>query len=256
MNNNLNSNQNISLRSDETIDDLQYKGLVIIQKNQGFKFGIDAVLLANFVQVKKNDLVLDIGTGTGIIPILLAGKTQAHKIVGIEIQQEMAEMAQRSVELNGLRERVEIIHGDIKKGTEYFTPSQFNVVVSNPPYMKKGGGFLNLHDSKAIARHEITCTLEDIIKEGSRVAAHKGRFAMVHRPERMVDVVYLMRKYAIEPKLLRFVHPYKDTEPNLFLIQGIKGGNPGLKIQKPLYVYENDGELRYSDEINKIYNRS
>jgi tRNA1Val (adenine37-N6)-methyltransferase len=252
----MNNNQNISLRSDETIDDLQYKGLVIIQKNQGFKFGIDAVLLANFVQVKKNDLVLDIGTGTGIIPILLSGKTQACKIVGIEIQQEMAEMARRSVELNGLGGRVEIIHGDIKKGNEYFTHSSFNVVVSNPPYMKKGGGLLNLYDSKAIARHEIACTLEDIIKEGSRVVANKGRLAMVHRPERMVDVVYLMRKYAIEPKLIRFIHPYENTEPNLFLIQGIKGGNPGLKIQKPLYIYENDGELRYSDEINKIYNRS
>jgi len=242
---------------DETIDDLQYKGLKLIQKKQGFRFGVDAVLLANFVQIKKNDFVLDIGTGTGIIPILLAGKTQASKIVGIDIQQEMAEMAKRSVVLNSLQERVKIIHGDIKNGTEYFSSSQFNVIVSNPPYMKKGGGLVNNHDSKAIARHEITCTLEDIIKESSRIVAAGGRLAMVHRPERMVDVITLMRNYTIEPKIIRFVHPYPNAEPNLFLIQGTKGGNPGLKIQSPLYVYDSqcNGEARYSDEINRIYDR-
>ena len=213
--------------------------------------------MANFVQIRKNDSVLDIGTGTGIIPILLAGKTPAGKIVGIDIQEEMVEMAKRSVELNRIEERVKIIHGDIRKGNEYFKASQFNVIISNPPYMKKGGGFVNSRDTKAIARHEITCTLEDIIRESSRIVVSGGRLAMVHRPERMVDVVYLMRYYAIEPKLARFVHPYKGTEPNLFLIQGTKGGNPGLKVQKPLYIYDDDeGEARYSEEINRIYDRT
>lgn len=243
----------VQLNSNERIDDLQYKGLKIIQNVDSFCFGVDAVLLANFADVKKNDNVIDFGTGTGIIPILLSGKTKAEKIVGIEIQNKMAEMANRSVSLNNLNDRVEIINGDIKKCGEYFKHSTFNVVVSNPPYMKPGGGIINSSDTKAISRHEILCTLEDIIKNSSSLLTQGGQLAMVHRPERLVDIIFLMRTYKIEPKYIRFVHPSPYKKANLLLIKGTKGGNPELKMMKPLYVYDENGS--YSKEINEIYCR-
>jgi len=246
-------NPEVFLKENETIDDLQYKGLMLIQKEHGFRFGVDAVLLANFAEIRKGDLVLDIGTGTGIIPILIAGKTEAGKITGLEIQEEMAEMAERSVKLNNLQDRITIVQGDIKNGLEYFGPSKFNLAVCNPPYMNKGGGIINNLDLKAVARHEITCTLEDIIKACSRLIVPGGRLAMVHRPERIVDVLYLMRLYSIEPKFIRFVHPSPNKKPNLFLVQGTRGGNAGLKVMDPLYVYNAEGN--YSDEINRIYHR-
>lgn len=243
----------VAINKDERIDDLQYKGLRLIQKNNGFCFGLDAVLLANFADVKKGDAVIDLGTGTGIIPILLSGKTEAKSIVGLEIQPEMAEMASRSVQLNNIFEKVNIVCGDIKKALEYFGPSKFNVVVSNPPYMNSGGGLLNPSDTKAISRHEILCSLEDVVKAGSRLLIPGGQFAMVHKPERLVDIVYTMRNYEIEPKYLRFVHPSPYKKANLILIKGTRKGKPQLKMMEPLYVYNEDGQ--YSEEINKIYCR-
>lgn len=241
------------LYDNERIDDLQYKGLRLIQKKDGFCFGVDAVLLANFVDVKKNDEVVDLGTGTGIISILLAGKSQAKFITGLEIQSEMAEMALRSAALNGLKDRVKIVNGDIKSSVELFGPSKFNVVVTNPPYMSRGGGLVNPLDLKAISRHEILCTLEDVVSASSRLLVPGGQLAMVHRPERLVDIVFLMRKYGIEPKCLRFVHPSPYKKPNLILIKGTRGGNPQLKMMEPLYIYDENGN--YSKEINEIYCR-
>ncbi|HHY22732.1 MAG TPA: tRNA1(Val) (adenine(37)-N6)-methyltransferase [Clostridiaceae bacterium] len=244
----------IHLNENETVDDLQYKGLTLIQKKDGFRFGIDAVLLANFADVKKGDIVLDIGTGTGIISILLAGKTEAKTIYGLEIQKEVAEMAGRSVILNNLQDRVKIVHGNIKNGLDYFRPSSFNVVITNPPYIPYGRGLVNYSDSKAISRHEISCNLENIISTGSKLLVPGGQLAMIHRPERLVDVLFLMRTYSIEPKYIRFVHPSSHKKANLFLIKGTRGGNPELKMMDPLYIYDSQG--KYSEEINKIYNRS
>ena len=243
----------VKLLENERIDDLQYKGLRLIQKKDGFCFGVDAVLLANFADVKKNDAVLDLGTGTGVIPLLIAGKTEAGRILGLEIQREMVEMASRSVKLNGLEDRVEIVCGDIKKAREIFGLSGFDVVVSNPPYMNFGSGLVNRSDAKAIARHEILCTLEDIISVSRGILKPGGQLAMVHRPERLADVVYFMRNYGIEPKYIRFVHPSPYKKANLFLIKGARGGRPQLKTLEPLYVYDEKGN--FSSEINRIYCR-
>ena len=237
----------------ENIDDLQYKGFKIIQKANGFRFGVDAVLLANFADIRENANVIDLGTGTGIVSILIAAKTQASRIIGLEIQPEMAEMAARSIKLNGLEDKVNIICGDIKNCVKLFGSSVFDVVVTNPPYMVKGGGIINQTDTKAVSRHEVLCTLEDVISNASKILKPDGQFAMVHRPERLVDIICLLRAYSIEPKYIRFVHPSPYKKPNLLLIKGIRGGRPYLKMMNPLYVYDDDGN--YSKEINEIYSR-
>ncbi|PYG89194.1 tRNA1(Val) A37 N6-methylase TrmN6 [Ruminiclostridium sufflavum DSM 19573] len=243
----------VEINEKERIDDLQLKGLRLIQNTETFCFGVDAVLLSDFADVKKDCRVLDIGTGTGIIPVLLAGKTQAKAIAGLEIQGNMAEMANRSVILNGLEDRVQIIHGDIKRYSEYFSKSSFELVVSNPPYTNKGCGLVNPHDSKAVSRHEILCSLEDVVSSAAALLVSGGQLAMVHRPERLADIICSMRNNGIEPKYLRFVHPKPYKKPNMILIKGNRGGKPELKVQEPLYVYNQDGT--YSDEINKIYGR-
>lgn len=243
----------VTIREKERIDDLQLHGLKLIQNTEKFCFGVDSVLLSDFADVKRNSKVLDIGTGTGIIPILLAGKTKAAKIVGLEIQEEMAEMASRSVILNQLSERLEIVQGDIKLYREYFGKSSFDVVVSNPPYTNKGCGLVNPMDSKAISRHEILCSLEDVVSAAAALLVPGGQLAMVHRPERLADIICSMRNNGIEPKYLRLVHPKPGKKPNMLLIKGNRGGNPELKVMEPLYVYNSEGT--YSDEINKIYGR-
>ncbi len=244
---------NTNILENERIDDLQLKGLKVIQKKDGFCFGVDAVLLANFAEVKNGANVVDLGTGTGIIPILLAGKTNAKFIHGIEIQKDMAEMAARSVMLNELESKVKIHEMDLKKSVDFFGKSQFDLVVTNPPYMNKGAGLVNPTDYKAISRHELLCNLEDIISVSSQLLNHYGTLNMVHRPHRLVDILTLMRQYRIEPKYLRFVYPKPNKEPNMVLIKGIKYGNPELKMMKPLYVYDESGN--YSKEIDLIYNR-
>lgn len=241
------------IRQDEKLVDLQCKGLKLIQKKAGFRFGIDAVLLAHFAQIVKNSAVIDLGAGTGIISLLLAAKKEPRKITGLEIQQEIAEMAARSVELNGLGKTVEIIRGDIKEAVGLFGPSAFNAVVTNPPYMEKGGGLLNPDDSKAVARHELLCTLEDILSVSVKILKPGGKIFMVHRPHRLADIICRMRDNGIEPKLLRFVHPSPGKKPCLLLAGGAKNGNPGLRVLEPLYVYDGDGN--YSNEINRIYGR-
>lgn len=232
--------RDLVLHSDETIEDLQIKGLKIIQKKKGFRFGMDAVLLSNFAEVKKGAHVLDIGTGTGIIPLLISAKTEADKIIGIEIQEHMAEMAQRSVRINNLEDRIKIINADIREYNKYFKKSSFDVVVSNPPYIKNNGGLKNIEHTVAISRHEISCTLVDIICAASILLKQSGQLVMVHKPERLADIICTMRKYKIEPKFMKFVHPKIHQKPNLVLIRGVKGGNTFLKILEPLYVTEGD----------------
>lgn len=245
---------NIEIYPNERIDDLQLNGLRLIQNKEGFCFGVDAVLLANFPDVKDNAEIVDLGTGTGIIPIILSGKTGAKKIIGLEIQKDMAEMAQRSVKLNSLEDRVTIMEGDIKNSVSLLGRGKYDVVVSNPPYMNSGGGLVNPKDTKAISRHEILCTLEDVIAAGTALLKPAGQFAMVHRPERIVDILCLMRQYKLEPKYLRLVHPYPDKKANMILVKGVKGGRAHLKMLPPLYVFNKDGQ--YTEEIDNIYGRT
>ena len=243
----------IEIKQDETIEDLQYKGLRLIQKNYGFRFGVDAVLISDFAEIRAGDEVLDIGTGSGVIPILLSGKTKAKFITGVEIQHDIAEMASRSVLLNQLSEKVKIIEGDIKNREAIFPKSKFDVVVTNPPYIKQNGGIISDCDLQAIARHEVKCTLADVLEAGSLLLKDNGRMAMVHRPERLVDIITLMRENMIEPKVLRFVYPSKGKKAIIVLIRGTKHGNPQLNVLEPLYIHKENGE--YSEEINRIYCR-
>ena len=245
---------NINLEKKERIDDLEYKGLKIIQNEDGFCFGIDSVLLSDFAKgIKDNTIVADLGTGTGIISILLSAKTKTKKIYGIEIQENVAEMAQRSVKLNQLEDRIEIVNEDIKIIRNRFGDCFFDAIVTNPPYKKDGSGLKNENISKVISRHETACTLEDIIKESFYVLKDKGEFYMVHRPDRLVDILYLMRENKIEPKVMRMVYSKQKEKPVLVLIKGIKNGGQELINEKPLYIYKEDG--KYTDEILKIYNK-
>ncbi len=244
----------MELNKNERIDDLEFKGYKIIQNSEGFCFGIDAVLLSDFAKnLKKNSKVIDLGTGTGILPILLSGKTQLKNIIGIEIQEEVANMAKRSIELNSLKDKVEIINDSILNLEKLYGKEYFDVVVTNPPYKKLNTGIQNESEKKLISRHEITANLEEFIKVSKNILKDKGEFYMVHRPERLVDILYLMRKYKVEPKQIRFVSPNVNKEPNLVLIKGIKNANEFLKFEKNLYVYNEDGS--YTDEILEIYNK-
>jgi tRNA1Val (adenine37-N6)-methyltransferase len=244
----------INLKEDEIIDDLEFKDLKIIQNKSGFKFGIDSILLSDFAKnIKNGAKVLDIGTGTGIISILLSGKTNAKKITGIEVQKEVADMAQRSVNLNNLEEKIEIINDNINNVEKYFENNFFDVVVTNPPYQKNNTGLKSENSKQLISRHEVECTLEDIIKKSFKVLKDKGEFYMVHRPERLVDILYLMRKNKLEPKELKFVYPKFGEKSNLILIKGVKNANEFLKMDKPLIIYNEDGS--YTEEVLKIYNK-
>ncbi len=212
---------------------------------------MDAVLLSGFAKVRRGETAIDLGTGTGILPILLEAKTEGARFTGLEIQPESADMARRSVRHNHLEGKIDIVVGDIKDASKRFGASSFHVVTSNPPYLEKGAGLLNPNDALAVARHEILCTLEDVIREGARLLRQKGRFYLVHRPFRLVDIFVLMRKYGVEPKRVRMVHPFLDKEPILVLVEGVLGGNPRLAVGKPLVIYEEPGV--FTDEINEIY---
>lgn len=246
---------NIELKENERIDDLEYRGLKIIQNKNGFCFGIDSVLISDFAKrIKSNSVVADLGTGTGIISILVAGKTKAKKIYGVEIQNYVADMAKRSIILNNLSEKVSIINEDIKKIDTVLGIASCDVIITNPPYKKIGTGLLNEDMSKLISRHEIKCNLEDVIEKSFKVLKDRGEFYMVHRPDRLVDIIYIMRKNKIEPKEIRLVYSNENSEPKLVLIKGIKNARSELKIDKPLYVYNLDGT--YTDEILEIYNKN
>lgn len=244
----------MELLENERIDDLEFKNLKIIQNAKGFCFGIDSVLLSDFAKgIKKNSTVVDIGTGTGIISILLSAKIDIKKIYGVEIQEDVANMAKRSVELNHLEDKIEIINTNIKNIFDFLEPNKIDSIVTNPPYMKLNTGAQNEERKKLISRHEVECTLEDIIQVSYKLLKSNGEFYMVHRAERIVDILYYLRQYKLEPKVLRFIQSSVGKEPNLVLIKAVKNAGYQLTLEKPLIIYNNDGE--YTDEILKIYNK-
>lgn len=238
-------------REDERIDDLQRNGYRIIQKKKGFCFGMDAVLLSGFARVKEGEVAVDLGTGTGIIPILLEAKTEGRHFTGLEIQEEVAEMASRSVALNDLQERVAIVRGDIKEASQLFGKASFDVVTSNPPYMNDQHGLKNPQEMKAISRHEVLCTLDDVCREAAALLKPGGRFYMVHRPHRLAEIISALKEYKLEPKRMKLVHPFIDKDANMVLIEAVRGGRSMMKVEAPIIVYKEPGV--YTDEIYTIY---
>ncbi|MCR4901238.1 MAG: tRNA1(Val) (adenine(37)-N6)-methyltransferase [Butyrivibrio sp.] len=241
----------IDLRPGERIDDLQRNGYRIIQDPSRFCFGMDAVLLSGFAAAGEGAKVLDLGTGTGIIPILMEAKTKAAYLIGLEIQEESADMARRSVFLNDLQDKIEIINGDIKEAGDIFDAASFDVITSNPPYMINQHGLQNPESPKAIARHEVLCTLEDVVKASARLLKPGGKLYMVHRPFRLAEMMVIMHDYKIEPKRMRLVYPFVDHEPNMVLIEGVRGGKSRMTVESPLIIYESQGV--YTQELLNLY---
>ena len=235
----------------ERIDELQRNGYRIIQNEKKFCFGMDAVLLSGFAKASKNETVLDLGTGTGIIPILMEAKTEGRHFSALEIQEEMAEMARRSVALNGLEEKITVVTGDIKEASKIFGRASFDIVTCNPPYMNQNHGLKNPDEPKAIARHEILCTFRDVAREAAALLRSGGRFYLVHRPHRLVELIQTMREFHLEPKRMKFVHPFLGEEANMVLIEAFRGGRPQMRIEAPVIVYEKPGV--YTQEIYDIY---
>lgn len=240
-----------NLNSGERVDDLHRNGYKIIQDKNRFCFGMDAVLLSGFASARSGDQVLDLGTGTGIIPILMEAKTEAAHLTGLEIQPDSADMARRSVALNHLQDKIDIVTGDIKDASSIFGASSFDVITTNPPYMIGQHGLQNPDEAKAIARHEVLCTLDDIIRESAKLLKSGGHFYMVHRPFRLAEIITTMTAYKLEPKRMKLVYPYVDKEPNMVLIEGIRGAKSRMTVDKPLIVYKEQNV--YTDEIYDIY---
>ena len=244
-------NEKDFLRDGERFDDLQRNNYKIIQNPEKFCFGMDAVLLSHFTTLRKRDNVLDLGTGTGILPILLSAKTDAEHFDALEIQEESVDMAKRSVMFNHLEDRISIIHGDIKEASSIFDVASFDAITTNPPYMNNNHGLKNPDMPKAIARHEILCTFDDIARESSRLLKPHGRLYMVHRPFRLAEIINTLNKYRLETKRICLVYPFIDKEPNMVLIEAVKDGNPMVKFEPPIIVYEAPG--KYTKQIMKIY---
>lgn len=245
----------INLEKNERIDDLEINGLKIVQNEKWFCFGVDAVLLSDFAKkMKKGAKLLDLGTGTAILPILLSAKTDYEKAVGVEVQEELCKMARKSVMLNGLENRIEILCKNIKELNENFEKNTFDVVITNPPYKKERSGIINENIQKVISRHEIEANLEDFIKISFDLLKDKGEFYMVHHPERLTDILFYMRKYKIEPKNLKFVFSRQNKIPKLVLIKGVKNAKAFLNVEPNLYIYDDNGN--YTDEFLKIYGKN
>ncbi len=241
----------VTLLPGERIDDLERNNFKIIQNPARFCFGMDAVLLSGFAFVREGERAIDLGTGNGIIPILLAAKTPGEHFTGLEIQHDNVEMAQRSVLLNGIEDRVDIVEGDIKTASATFGKASFEVVTSNPPYMLGNHGLVNPDSAKAIARHEIMCTLQDVVREASLLLKPQGRFYLVHRPFRLAEIIVCLKEHKLEPKRMKMVQPFIDKEPNMVLIEAVRGGKPRMTVEAPLIVYKEEGI--YNDEIYDIY---
>lgn len=240
-----------NLKPGERLDDLHRNNYRIIQNTKKFCFGMDGVLLSGFARVLPGENVLDLGTGTGIIPILLEAKTEGKHFTGLEIQIDSADMARRSVAINKLEDKIDIVIGDIKEASAFFGQASFDVVTSNPPYMNNSHGIINPDEAKAIARHEILCSLEDVIREAGRILKPNGRFYLVHRPFRLVEIINTLSSYKLEAKRMKLVYPYVDKEPNMVLLECIKGAKARLTVEPPLIVYKEPNV--YTDEIYDIY---
>lgn len=240
-----------NLRKDERLDDLQRKGYKIIQNTKIFCFGIDAVLLSAFAKMNETDSAIDLGTGNGIIPMLMEARYGGGHFYGLEIQKINVDMARRSVEMNGLDGKVEIVQGDIKEASQIFGMGKYDVVTSNPPYMNENHGLTNPDSHKAIARHEILCTLEDVVREAAKLLKVNGHFYMIHRPHRLVEIFDTLTGYKLEPKRVRFVYPFADKGANMVLVEAIKGAKPMVKIESPLVVYKEPGV--YTQELWDIH---
>lgn len=241
----------VLLKENERIDDLQRNHYRIIQDPKRFCFGMDAVLLSGFAKAGDGDRVLDLGTGSGIIPLLMEAKTKAAHLTGLEIQSDSADMAARSVKLNGLEDKIKIVTGDIKEAVSLFGAASFDVVTCNPPYMTKHHGLTNPQSPKAIARHELLCTLEDVIRQSARLLKPGGNFYLVHRPFRLAEIIVLLKEHKLEPKRMKLVYPFIDKEPNMVLLEANRGGKPRMTVEKPLIVYKEPGV--YTDEIYEVY---
>ncbi len=241
----------IDLKPGERLDDLQRNHFQIIQDPGRFCFGMDAVLLSGFAKIKPGERVLDLGSGNGIIPILLAAKTEAAYLAGLEIQPENVDMAKRSIVFNGLQERVFMTEGDIKEASALLGASSFDAVTCNPPYMPGRHGLTSQDMPRAIARHEILCTFEDVARETAKLLRPGGKFYLVHRPFRLAEIMNTLLSYKLEPKRMRLVYPFVDQEPNMVLLEASRGGNPHLRVEAPLIVYREPGV--YMPEIYEVY---
>ena len=241
----------IDLKENERIDDLGRKGYQLIQNPEKFCFGMDAVVLSDFAKIKQNVNVLDMGTGTGIIPILMEARNETASFTALEIQEESADMARRSVALNHLEHKITIVDGDIKEAGKLFGAASFDVITCNPPYMIGNHGLKNPDAPKAVARHEILCTFDDIAREAALLLKDGGSFFMVHRPFRLVELMATLTRYGLEPKRMRLVYPFVDKEPNMVLLEARKGGKPRITVEKPLIIYREQGE--YTKEICSLY---
>lgn len=243
--------EEIILYPNERIDDLQIKGYQIIQNEEKFCFGMDAVLLSDFAKIKRKSKVMDLCSGNGIIPILLEARYDIEKIEALEYQKDCAEMAKRSMKMNGLDEKIQIHVGDVKEVRNQFSHGSFDYVTCNPPYMTGHHGLTNENYGKAIARHEILCSLEDVVKAAKWLLKTAGHFVMVHRPFRLAEIFYCLKENKLEPKRMRLVYPYVDKEPNMVLIEAVKGGRERIIVEPPLIVRRQNGS--YTDDIYKIY---
>jgi tRNA1Val (adenine37-N6)-methyltransferase len=239
------------LKAGERLDDLQRNGYQIIQHPNKFCFGMDAVLLSGFAKAAREDRVLDLGTGTGIIPLLLAAKTEADQLFGLEIQEESVDMARRSVALNGLEERIKIITGDMKEAGRLFQAASFHVITCNPPYMIESHGIRNPNDAKSIARHEVLCTFQDVVRETAKLLVPGGKFYLVHRPFRLPEIMKTLMEYGLEPKRMRMVHASIEKEPTMLLVEAVRGGKPRMSVERPLILFEAPG--KYAKEIVEEY---
>ena len=236
----------------EEINELIKDEMNIIQNDKFFKFGTDSVLLANFVESKSRDLIADFGSGSGVIPLLLAFKNDFKKIIGLEIQEELVELARKNIKLNGYEDEIEIINGDFSDSQKYIKPNIFDIVISNPPYLKTNSGKISENEFKAIARHEIKAELEDVIREASLILKNGGKFYLVHRSSRMEEVFSLMKKYKLSPKRMKPIYPRKNSSSNHFLLEARLNGGIGLELESSIIIYKKNSN-EYTDQLKRVY---
>jgi tRNA1Val (adenine37-N6)-methyltransferase len=236
--------------ANETLDTLWKGRIKLYQSRSGYRASLDAVLLAAFVTIRERDKIVDLGTGSGVVALLIASMHASSTIVGIEVQEAMAERAARNVRLNQFESRVRIVCSDLRAVAENFKPESFSLVTANPPYRRAGSGRVSADAEKKIARHETSATLADFVAAAAYLLPIKGRIAVIHPAERTTDLLTTMRSFGIEPKRLRMVHSFRAAEASLVLVEGVKGGRESVKVLSPLVLYSEDN--RYTPEIGAL----